>query len=109
MTMAERPHDLPAAWWANNLEELDGEIARLAVLCRIELLRPGVIQRVLQRDATVGGTENPAAFAKLHDLLMVHLAIRAKSVDVLGQAQTALIERYVVDRLKQRFGDRLGS
>jgi hypothetical protein len=107
--MAERPHDLPAAWWANNLEELDGEIARLAVLCRTELLQPGVIQRVLQRDSSVCGSENPAAFAKLRDLLLVHAAIRAKSVDLFGKEQTALIEAYVVDRLKKRFGDRLGS
>lgn len=107
--MPERPHDLPAAWWAKNLEELDGEIARLAVLCRIELLRPGVIQRVLQRDGTVCGTDNPAAFAKLHNLLLVHAAIREKSVDVFGQAQTAMIERYVVDRLKERYGEQLGA
>ena len=107
--MVERPHDLPAPWWVDNLEELDGEIARLAVLCGIELLQPGAIQRVLAKDSTVCGTENPAAFTKLHDLLLVHAAIRDKSVDVFGPAQTALIERYVVDRLKKRFGDRLGS
>jgi hypothetical protein len=109
MTMERRPHDLPAAWWADNLEELDKEIARLAVLCRIELLQPGVIQRVLQRDTTVCGSENPMAFEKLHGLLLLHAAIRDKSVDVFGPEQTALIERYVVDRLKQRFGDRLGA
>lgn len=107
--MTGRPHDLPAAWWANNLEELDGEIARLAVLCGIELLRPGVIQRVLQRDATVCGAGNAAAFARLHDLLLMHAAIRAKSVDLFGKEQTALIEAYVVERLKKRYGDRLGG
>jgi hypothetical protein len=101
--MTERTHDLPLGWWANNLEELDGEIARLAVVCRIPILEPGVLQRVLQRDASVCGSDNAAAFAKLRDLLMVHFAIRQKSVDVLGQAQTARVEEYVVDRLKQRF------
>jgi hypothetical protein len=113
MTMTERPHDrphdLPLAWWADNLEELDGEIARLAVICQIEILQTGAIQRVLHRDATVCGTDNPIAFRKLHDLLMVHAAIREKIVDVFGQSQTAMIESYVVDRLKKRFGDRLGS
>ncbi|GIL05389.1 MAG: hypothetical protein BroJett031_19090 [Betaproteobacteria bacterium] len=107
--MPERTHDLPPAWWAYNFEELDTEIARLALLCGIELLRPGVIMRVLQRDATVCGTDNPAAFAKLHNLLKLHGAVREKSVDVLGQSQTAMIEAYVVDRLKKRFGDRFGS
>lgn len=107
--MAKPTHDLPPAWWANNLEELDEEIARLAVLCEIKLLQPGVIQRVLHRDALVCGTENPVAFAKLHDLLMMHLAIRLKVVDVFGEAETASIEAYVVDRLKKRFGHLLGD
>ena len=107
--MTERPHDLPLAWWANNLEELDAEIARMAVLCRADVLQPGVIQRVLQRDASVCGTENPAAFAKLHGLLLTHLAIRKKATDVFGQSETALIEAYVVERLKKRFGNLLPS
>lgn len=101
--MAERPLDLPLAYWESNLEELDGEIARLAMLCETRILEPGAIQRVLQNDASVCGTENPVAFAKLRALLMMHLAIRDKSVDVFGQAATARVEDYVIDRLKQRF------
>jgi hypothetical protein len=101
--MAEQAHDLPSGWWADNLEELDTEIARLAVICGVRILEPGVVQRVLQKDASVCGSPNPPAFAKLHGLLMVHFAIRAKSVDVLGASQTAAIETYVVERLKARF------
>jgi sigma54-dependent transcription regulator len=109
MTMTQRPHDLPLAWWANNLEELDAEIARLAVLCQADVLQPGVIQRVLQRDVSVCGSENPAAFAKLHDLLLTHLAIRKKAAELFGQSETAAIEAYVVERLKKRFGSLLPS
>jgi hypothetical protein len=101
--MATHSHDLPLAFWENNLEELDGEIARLATLCEVSILEPGVFQRVLQKDASVCGTDNPIAFAKLRDLLMMHLAIREKSVDAFGQAATARVEDYVIDRLKQRF------
>ena len=101
--MPAHSHDLPLAFWENNLEELDGEIARLAMLCEIMILEPGTFQRVLQNDASACGTENPIAFAKLRALLMMHLAIREKSVDVFGQAATARVEDYVIDRLKQRF------
>ena len=107
--MIERSRDLPSAWWAGNFEELDAEIARLAVVCQIPILQPGVIQRVLQSDATVRGADSPLAFSKLHDLLMVHLAVRGKSVDILSQSQTAMIESHVLERLKTRFADRLGS
>lgn len=101
--MAKPVLDLPIGWWAENLEELDGEIARLAVLCGVPILETGVVQRVLQKDASVCGTKNAVAFAKLHDLLMLHLAIREKSVVVFGQSQTAALEDFVVERLRQRF------
>ena len=76
--MATHTHDLPLAFWENNLEELDGEIARLAMLCDISILKPGAFQRVLDNDASVCGTDNPIAFTKLRALLMMHLAIREK-------------------------------
>lgn len=101
--MSAQTHDLPLAFWENNLEELDGEIARLAMLCGIAILEPGAVQRVLQNDAAVCGTDNPIAFAKLRALLMMHLAIREKSVRLFGPATTARLEDYVIDRLKKRF------
>ena len=107
--MTEQKHYLPLGFWAENLEELDAEIARLALLCQVRILDPGVIARVLHRDATVCGTGNPVAFAKLHDMLMVHLAIRARAADALGQAQTAAIEDYVIERLGRSFPDLQGK
>lgn len=98
-------NDLPALWWAENLEEIDHEIARLATLCGVRILEPGVVERVLHKDASVCATSNEIAFAKLHDMIMLHFAVREKSADVVGQAQTAEIERYVIERLKKAFPD----
>lgn len=89
--------------WTENLEEVDREIARLATLCQVRILEPNVVRRVLRRDASVCGTQNPAGFAKLHDLLMLHLAIREKSAESFGQAQAAAIEDYVIERLRKSF------
>ena len=88
---------------ATNLEEIDRELARLAGLCRVRLLQRGVVERVLQRDVSVCGTDNAIAFAKLHDLLMLHFAVRAKWADEVGQCQTAAVEWYVVERLAKSF------
>jgi hypothetical protein len=104
-TMKTQTHDLPAGWWAYNLDEVDHEIARLATLCRVRILDPGVIERVLHKDASVCGSFNALGFKKLHGMLMLHFAIRQKSADVIGQAQTAEIERYVIERLKKAFPD----
>jgi hypothetical protein len=88
------------AWWAEQLDELDQEIARLALLCRVRILDHGIIDRVLRNDASVCGTDNSVAFAKLREMLMLHLAIRKKSADTVGQVQTAVIEAEIIERLK---------
>ena len=103
--MTTQPDHLLIAWWAKNLDELDLEIARLGLLCQVRLLDPGVIERVLQNDASVCGTDNPAGFAKLHSMLVMHYLIRKRSVEELGQAQTTAIERDVIDRLTKAFSD----
>jgi len=97
------------AWWAKNIEEIDREIGRLCLLCRVRILDPGVIERALLRDASVCGTANPVAFAKLHDVLMLYFADRMKSVAAVGQLQTAQIEAHVIEQLRSRFADLLGK
>ena len=97
------------AWWAKNIDELDRQIARLCLLCQVRILDPGIIERVLKKDASVCGTSNAIAFAKLHDMLMLYFAIRKKSVAAVGQLQTAQIEAHVVEQLRSRFADLLGK
>lgn len=95
--------------WTEDLEEVDREIAKLALLCQVKVLEPGVIARVLKNDASVCGTPNPLAFRKLHDLLMLHFAIREKSVESFGEAQATAIENYVIERLRKSFPDLPGG
>ena len=95
--------------WAEDLEEIDREIARLAILCQVKILEPGMIRRVLQNDASVCGAPNPVGFRKLRDVLMLHLAIREKSAESLGQAHTTAIEDYIVERLRKAFPDITGQ
>ena len=97
------------AWWVENIEELDREIGRLCAICEVRILDPGVIERVLKKDASVCGTSNPVAFAKLHDM-MFYFANREKAVDAVGPLQTAQIEAHVVEQqLRNRFADLLGK
>ena len=100
---------LPIEWWIKNLDELDLEIARMALLCQVKVLEPGVIERVWKKDASVCGVENPVAFAKLHDLLMMHFATRRKAADAVGQLETAEIEAHIIERLRKPFGDLVGK
>ena len=107
--MSDKPSESGAGWWAKNLDEVDREIARLATICNVRILDPGVIERVLRNDASVCGSANPAAFNKLRNTLMMHYHVRDKAVGALGEAGTARVVAEIVESLRQRFGGRLGG
>jgi hypothetical protein len=91
--------------WARSLEQVDREAVRLARMCGIAIAEPGLIDRVLQSEESICAIRNPAAFAKLRKMVMLHFAIRHKSAEAVGQLQTAAIEGYVIERLKIAFPD----
>ena len=107
--MAEPPGDLGAAFWNESLENVDREVARLATICKVRILEPGVIERVVQGDESVCGSKNPAGFQKLRQALMMHYHVRDQAVGAIGQAQTTALVHQVVDRLRARFGATLGK
>jgi hypothetical protein len=112
MTDANSSHDSAPHMlkrWADHFEEIDKEIARHAVSCKIPLLDPGVIERVLKNDALVCGTQNPRAFEKLRALLMMHYSVRDRAVVSLGEAETLALITEIVARLRTRIGDKLGG
>ena len=91
--------------WAMNLEDLDREIARLARLCQTKLLDSGVVERVLHGDEWVCGADNPIAFRKLRELLLMHFALLEKESEAVGLKDAAAIQQYVIERLKGSFPD----
>lgn len=96
-------NDYRTEWWERNLEALDRELGRQALICGVRLLDPGVIDRVLQGDDSLCTVRNPRAFGKLRDLLRMHFMIRQKTAEELGQGRTFDIETYVIERLSRSF------
>jgi hypothetical protein len=92
-----------------HLEGLDLEIAQMAIMCDVPLFNPGVIERVLQNDATVCGKEKPKAFEKLRALLVMHYTVRDRAAERLGQGEAAAIGQEILAHLKGRIGDQLGG
>lgn len=107
--MSDSKTDFGAAWWSHNLNEVDNEVARLAAICNVQLLDPGVVERVLGNDSSVCGTSNPMAFDKLRNVLMMHYAVRARAAESIGEAGTNALVMHIVEDLKKKFGDRLGA
>ena len=94
--------------WSKHFEEIDREIAQLASICQIPLLDPGVIERVLHKDTLVCGSQNQRAFDKLRSLLMMHYSVRDRAVVALGEQETMVIMKDIIERLRSRYGDRMG-
>ncbi len=112
MTDEDQPDSLKGyrhARWTEHFDEIDREIAQLASLCKVRLLDPGVIERVLHKDTLVCGTQNQRAFDKLRSLLMMHYSVRDRAVVALGEEETKLIMGEIIERLRARYGDRLGD
>jgi len=107
--MSDKPSNLRAGWWAKNLDDIDREVARLATICKVRLLDPGIIERVLNKDASVCGTNNPPAFEKLRNALMMHYHMRDKTVDVIGEEATKEVIAEIVANIRKRLGKQLGG
>lgn len=85
--------------WVRHFDAIGEELMRLSVACDVRLRDPGVIDRILQNDATVCGTKNPIGFRKLHNLLKSTYYSINKSVDRLGPEETKRITDALVKRL----------
>ena len=111
MTDSTQPDEQPYRQerWTKHFDEIDREIAQLASVCKVPILDPGVIERVLHKDTLVCGTQNPRAFEKLRSLLMMHYSVRDRAVVALGEQETMLIMDQIVERLRKRYGDRQGG
>lgn len=107
--MTRKSSDLGTGWWAKNLDDVDREVARCASICRVRLLDPGIIERVLRNDQSVCGTNNPQAFEKLRSALMMHYHVRTQAVGVLGETATAEVIEEIVANIRKRIGNQLGG
>ena len=101
--MTDKTPDARTAWATKQFENIDNEIARLSTICRVDFRDRTNIERVIRNDASVCGSNNPVAFGKLRDLLMMHYATRTRAVAELGEVETQAIINSVVERIRQRF------
>lgn len=95
--------------WQKDLENIDLEIARLAVMCQVRLLDPGIIEHVLDDNEGVCGNSHTTAFKSLRGLLFLHFELQKKLVDAFGVVETTEIIIKVREHLAPRIGDQLAG
>ena len=93
-----------AEFWGHQLDALITEIVREATVCQARLLDPGVVDAVLRGNASVCGHDNPAAFKKLRELLMMTFVVRGKAFDGLGPIEADALIQELSAKLRERLG-----
>lgn len=101
--MSEANRYLPEEW-ETRLEGIDLEIARQAFICKVPLLHPGVIERVLDNDATICGVKHDHAFETLRGLLFLHFGEITHLNKSMGPEAGQQIAQRVRDHLARRLG-----
>ena len=91
-------------YFGKQLADIDLEIARQAMLCDIPLTDRSLILRVLNNDATVCGKQNAKAFEKLRMLLTMHMGVRDKAIESMGQEEALAMIEEVLAGLRRRLG-----
>jgi hypothetical protein len=79
------------SYWTRQIDGVARELSRLAIICDIELGRPGLAERILKNDETVCGRKSPKAFRQMRQHLMALFAIEERAIDRLGPEDTKQI------------------
>lgn len=95
--------------WEHTVEQVDLEIAQLAIMCRIRLLDPGVLERVLDNDHRDCCEGHEGGFEKLRGMVFLHYEVQARVVEELGPADAAEVIQRVRQHLLVRIGTQLGT
>lgn len=84
------------------LEAIDMEIGRLAQLCQVELLKPGVAEAVIRGDMALCSSPNPSAFTKMRGLLVLHYHVVSEAAVHDGVEAAAEMVRQALQRVQGR-------
>jgi hypothetical protein len=95
--------DFGTQWHESQLGPVDEEIARLAAICDLRILDPGVIERVIAGDESVCGRSSEKAFRSLRALVGMHYALTNDSLQALGPEESGRILDQIRERLRARY------
>lgn len=78
-------------YWGRQVDNLAHELSKLALVCDIELGKPGLAERILKNDESVCGRKNPEAFRQLRQHLMALFSVEAGAIERVGAEDTKAI------------------
>jgi hypothetical protein len=94
------PTQVQNKYWGRQIDAVVSELSRLAVACDMDILDPNVALKALRNDESVCKRKNPAAFKRIHELLMLLFTMSGKSMDRIGDADFAALAGPVLDKVR---------
>ena len=71
-------------YWHDQIEALAKELSLMAMACDIDMLDPGVAERILKNDESVCVRRKPYAFRKIRQHLMAFFPLKKAAIESLG-------------------------
>ncbi len=90
--MAEFKHN----YWGRQIDNIAHELSKLAIVCDIELGRPGLAEQILKNDDSVCGRKSPKAFRQIRQHLMALFTLKGRAIERLGPEDT----REILDQVR---------
>ena len=76
------------SYWGRQIGAIAHELSRLAIVCDIELGRPGLAERILKNDKSVCGRDDPEVFQQMRQHLMALFTVEDRAIEQLGPDET---------------------
>ena len=83
-------------YWGRQIDAIAHEVSKLAIVCDIELDRPGLAERILKNDESVCGRNNPEVFRQIRQHLMALFTLEERAIERLGAEDT----REILDQVR---------
>lgn len=75
-------------YWNRQIDNVAREISKLAIICDIEMGKPGLAERILKNDESVCGRKSPKAFQQMRQHLVALFSLEKGAIDRLGPEDT---------------------
>jgi hypothetical protein len=83
-------------YFSDQFEGIARELSRLSIVCDIEILEPGMAERILDNDESVCGRKNPEVFQQIRRHLMVLFPLEKRAIDRIGGGEV----REILDQVR---------
>ena len=88
-------------YWGRQIDSIAHELSRLAIICDIELGRPGLAERILKNDESVCGRHNPKVFRQMRQHLMALFTLEERAIERIGPEDT----KEILDNVRAAIND----